>query len=87
MIKKIVSFFDLIKEHIHLDRLETKARKCVSHLEDMAERQLCMDNFNLWLSIYQKKSIELREIMKHGTSERREKLESFIEKVQNKYLS
>lgn len=87
MIKKIVAFFDLIKESIHLDRLEIKARKCVSKIEHIAERQLCGEQLHQWLSIYQKKSVELREIMKHSNTERREKLEAFIAKVQDKYLS
>ena len=87
MIKKIVAFFDRIKELIHLDRLEVKARKCVSHLEDIAEHQLCMEKFQQALSVYQKKSVELRKIMGSNASDRREQLEAFISKVQDKYLS
>jgi len=87
MIKKIVAFFDRIKELIHLDRLESKARKCVSRLEDIAEHQLCMEKFQQALHIYQKKSVELRKIMNESAGDRREQLEAFISKVQDKYLS
>lgn len=87
MIKKIVTLFDPIKQHIHLHQLEVKARKTVSRLEDMAAHQLCAEQLHAWLAIYKKKSIELREIMSNTAHERREKLEAFIDKIHKKYLS
>lgn len=85
MIKKIVALFDSIKHDIHLHKLEVKARKCVSRIENFAETQLGGEQLNEWLAVYKKKSIELRDIMNNATSDRREKLEAFIEKVHNKY--
>lgn len=85
MIKKIVALFDSVKQHIHLHKLEVKARRCVSRLEDMASHQLCGEQLQEWLGIYKKKSIELREIMNETATSRRDKLEVFIDKVQKKY--
>lgn len=85
MIKKIVALFDSVKQHIHLHKLEVKARRCVSRLEDMASHQLCGEQLQEWLGIYKKKSIELREIMNETAASRRDKLEVFIDKVQKKY--
>jgi hypothetical protein len=85
MIKKIVALFDSVKHHIHLHKLEVKARKCVSRIGDFADHQLCGEQLHEWLAVYKKKSIELREIMNNATSDRREKLEAFIDKVHSKY--
>lgn len=85
MIKKIMALFESVKQHIHLYNLEVKARKCVSRIGDFAEHQFCVEKLHEWLSIYQRKSIELRHIMDDSASDRHAKLESFIDKVQRKY--
>lgn len=85
MTKKIVALFVSFKHYIHLHKLEIKARKCVSRLEHFADTQLCGEQFNEWLDVYKKKSIELRDIMNNAKSDRREKLEAFIDKIHTKY--